>query len=142
MARAGLLPYGHEEADMSVSKYFASGIPSAVQAHYAPMAGSAVTQHDVYYLGDIFMPEEILHEATGVYLPAGYTALYANPQTLPEYRGGQFCSFLSEPRWVPQRLNHCDPRCGFHQLKLRPECRGLNLHRDNWRQRSQPNRQS
>jgi len=34
------------------------------------------------------MPEEILHEATGVYLPAGYTALYANPQTLPEYRGG------------------------------------------------------
>ncbi len=30
---------------------------------------------------------------TGVYLPPGYTALYANPQTLPEYRGGSFVAF-------------------------------------------------
>jgi RHS repeat-associated protein len=30
---------------------------------------------------------------TGVYLPPGHTALYANPQTLPEYRGGSFVAF-------------------------------------------------
>ena len=30
---------------------------------------------------------------TDVYLPSGYTALYGNPQTLPEYRGGSFVAF-------------------------------------------------
>jgi YD repeat-containing protein len=30
---------------------------------------------------------------TGAYLPSGFTALYANPQTLPEYKGGSFVGF-------------------------------------------------
>lgn len=68
MARAGLLPRGHEQANLTVSRYFGSGVPSAAQAAYAPLKGGGATQNDVYYLGDFFTPQEILHEALHTFL--------------------------------------------------------------------------
>ncbi len=58
---------------------------------------------------------------TGVYLPSGYTALYANPQTLPEYRGGSFAAFYSILNITFQSLPHTSLVLPFQaQTGMRP----------------------
>ncbi len=92
------------DCDWKLARIFGGGLAVGAGFGFEPKGG-VVAAYDGKFRGGPggHLSDRAMHlygnnaktQSTGVYIPAGADSMYANPRTLPEYKGGSFVAFYS-----------------------------------------------